>query len=267
MRRSWLPTTLGVVILAVGLSVLSTGATAQAQDLKDLARNAKDSVLLLRILDDTSRELGSGTGFYISTDGLLITNHHVIEPAHDIEAVSADGRRLEVLGVVALDEANDLAVLRIATERSSPLPIASLEAIEPGERVVVLGGPLGLAGSLSEGIVSAIRNASELTPPQPATKPLLQITAAISPGSSGSPVLNLDGEVVGVVASQYRIGQNLNFAVSVATLSQLLAEVGPGARAVPLGGSTSLASTAYIRNGVMSVVFFLALFVAFRRLR
>ena len=178
MRRAQRRSTCRHTLSALGLAALCLSAPSAAQDLKDLARNAKTSVLLLRILDGSGRELGSGTGFYSSTDGLLVTNHHVVAPARRIEAVAADGVRLEVLGLVAEDEINDLAVLKIATDRTSPLRLAPRDTIDPGERVVVLGGPLGLAGSLSEGIVSAVRQAEELESHRPGAEPLLQITAA-----------------------------------------------------------------------------------------
>ena len=253
--------------LAIALLVLGSAASAPADDLKELAKDANSSVLLLRVLDRAGREISSGTGFYSSTDGLLVTNHHVISSAHRVVAIPAEGAPLEIRGVVAEDEVNDLAVLRVDRQGTSPLPLARGQVLEPGERIVVLGGPLGLAGTLSEGIVSAIRSASELEHHEPGASPLLQITAAISPGSSGSPVMRMDGEVVGVVVSQFRYGQNLNFAVPVTALRELLDGIGPGTPEVPLAAVAGATSSHYLRNIAISTVFFALLFFGLKRLR
>ncbi len=239
---------------------------AAGDDLKNLARDASTSVVQLRVRDVSGREIGSGTGFFVSADGLLVTNRHVIAAAHRVEAVPAEGPPLVVLGIVAQDEVNDLAVLRIAGGRSRPLPLAMGVVPDPGERIVVLGGPLGLAGSLSEGIVAAIRDASEVERRPRGGPALLQITAAISPGSSGSPVMKLDGEVVGVVVSQFGIGQNLNFAVPVAAVHDLLEQIAPGTEATPIGSVTGISRNSYLRNLLISAFFFVALYLAFKRM-
>lgn len=254
-------------IFVLATAWLVAAFPVSADDLKELARDAKSSVLLLQVLDVSGREIGSGTGFFASADGLLVTNHHVIAKAHRIEAVPAEGPRLEIHGVLAEDEVNDLAVLRIEIERSRPLPLAAVDVLDPGERIVVLGGPLGLGGSLSEGIVSAIRQTSELDHHDQDASPLLQITAAISPGSSGSPVMKLNGEVVGVVVSQYRFGQSLNFAVPVVALHELLARIEPDAPALPLSSVAGTSRSHYIRNLLISAVFFGLLLLGLRRLR
>ncbi len=253
-------TAITCLLAAAALSPVS------GQDLRGLARDARTSVLHLKILDAVGRELGSGTGFFVSTGGLLITNLHVIAPAHRVLAVPAEGAPLPVLGVVARDEVHDLAALRVDVARSRALPLAEGAAPEPGERVVVLGGPLGLAGSLSEGIVAAVRDSTEVEGARPGMQ-LLQITAAISPGSSGSPVMKLDGEVVGIVVSQFGIGQNLNFAVPVDALHALLQRIGPDAEVVPLGGVGSITRSSYLRNLLISAFFFAVLYVALKRMR
>ncbi len=268
-QKSHRPFLISAAILIVLLSAGPEAGVSAApgDELKDLARDAKSSVLLLRVLDPSGREIGSGTGFFVSSDGLLVTNQHVIASAHRVEAVPAEGPPLEILGVVAEDEANDLAVLRIEAGSSRPLPLADLDIPDPGEKIVVLGGPLGLAGSLSEGIVSAVRESSELEHHDQDASSLLQITAAISPGSSGSPVMKLSGEVVGIAVGQYRFGQNLNFAVPVAALHDLLARIEPGAPALPLSSVAGTARSHYARNRLISAVFFGILLLGLRRLR
>lgn len=259
-----------MMIRALALTCLiavSVSPPAAGDDLKDLARDAKTSVLKLRVLDVTGREVGSGTGFFVSDDGLLVTNRHVIDSGYRIEAVPAEGPTYAVRGIVAQDEVNDLAVLRLDTGRSRPLPLAAAALPDPGEEVVVLGGPLGLAGSLSVGIVAAIRDPAEVERQRSQRSPLLQITAAISPGSSGSPVMKLDGEVVGVVVSQFGIGQNLNFAVPVAALHTLMAQAGPEAPLTPLGSLSGASRSSYLRNLLISAFFFLVLFIAIKRMK
>ncbi len=242
-------------------------APAAGEDLKDLARDARTSVVKLRVLDVSGREIGSGTGFFVSADGLLVTNHHVIDAAHQVEAVPAEGPAYSVRGVVATDEVNDLAVLSIDAAGAQALPLATDDAPEPGERVVVLGGPLGLAGSLSEGIVAAIRDPSEVERRKSGRSPLLQITAAISPGSSGSPVMKLDGEVIGVVVSQFGVGQNLNFAVPVDAVHDLMARARSETGLTPLGSISGTSRASFLRNLAISAFFFAVLYVALKRMR
>ncbi len=259
-----------MIIRALATTCLLFAATispAAGDDLKNLARDARTSVLKLRVLDVSGREVGSGTGFLVSADGLLVTNRHVVDSAYKIEALPAEGPPYAVRGIVAQDEVNDLAVLRIDAIGVRPLLLAAGGVPDPGERIVVLGGPLGLAGSLSEGIVAAIRDPSEVERRGRGGSPLLQITAAISPGSSGSPVMKLNGEVVGVAVSQFGIGQNLNFAVPIAAVHALMEGVGTDTSLTPLGTVSGVSQSSYLRNVLISAAFFVILLVALKRMK
>ena len=238
-----------------------------AQDLTELARRAKHSVVVLKVHDRLGRELGTGSGFFVDPEGLIVTNHHVIEPGHRVEAVLSNQKTVRVSGIVAQDKTNDLAVIKVDSGPYPALSLADSSPVETGQQIVVFGNPLGLAGSLSEGHVSAVRQDAEL--PNGEQIPGLQISAAISPGSSGSPVMNLEGDVVGVVVSQMRVGQNVNFAVPSEAVRQLLATVDSSAAPRPFTGAQVVREKtgAYLRNLVISAFFFAAVYFGFRRLR
>ena len=147
------------LLIACLLAATAPGtATAAGEDLKDLARDTRIWALKPWVLDVSGLEIG--TAFFVSADGRLVTNHHVAA-AHQVEAVHAEGPAYAGRGG-ATDKVNDLAVLRIDAGSSRALPLATDPVPEPGERVVVLGGRLGLVGSLPEGIVAAIRDPSEV---------------------------------------------------------------------------------------------------------
>jgi S1-C subfamily serine protease len=251
----------------LSLVLLGAAATGQAQDLRELSRDAQESVALLRSFDAAGRLFGSGTGFLVG-DGVLATNYHVIEGATRIEAVFHGDRSVEVAGVLASDPHSDLALLEVPEGTGRWLPLTRDQDVEPGERVVVLGSPLGLAGTLSEGIVAALRP-DGLSPEVGAfqDQPLIQISAPISPGSSGSPVMNLQGEVLGIAVSQFVYGQNLNFAVPVASLRPLMGRAARGVHERPLGAAAAIVRGAYLRNLAISAFLIAAIFVAFRYLR
>jgi S1-C subfamily serine protease len=173
----------------------------------EIARLATPSVVQIR----SRGRIGSG--FVVAADGLIATSLHVVEDAGALEIVLADGRAFTRVEVVAHDEEQDVVVLAIDAHRLRPLRLAR-RPIEAGERVVAIGHPEGLENTVSDGLVSAVR--------EQGSAELLQISAPISPGSSGGPVLSDRGEVVGVATATHRVGQNLNFAVPVARLAPLL---------------------------------------------
>jgi len=134
--------------------------------------------------------------------------------------------------------------------------------------VVVLGNPMGFASSLSDGIVSAYRENGIDEEPDFIKGPLLQITAPISHGSSGSPVMNLNGEVVGVAVAVFEGGQSLNFAVPASSVRRLLARVDPKRLERRFGTVAGLPSSPEtLRNLGISGLIFAGIFVAFRMMR
>ena len=188
---------------------------AQAQDiLPELVRRIKPSAVAIETFDQRGEKLSRGSGFFIDADR-IVTNRHVLEGAFRAEVHSSNGSLFPVKGVLAVDAEGDLAVLKIDPPSPAirPLPLDKTSPQE-GESVVVIGNPLGLEGSVTNGIVSAVRDI-------PTFGRIIQITAAISAGSSGSPVVNMQGQVIGIATLQITGGQSVNFAIPSERISQL----------------------------------------------
>jgi tetratricopeptide (TPR) repeat protein len=186
-----------------------------AQDfLPDLVKRIKPSAVAIETFDARGNTLSRGSGFFIDANR-IITNRHVIEKAARVEIHLMDGKKFPAKGVVAIDGEGDLAVLHVDVPPASAAPLPIMRSIpQEGESIVVVGNPFGLEGSVSNGIVSAVREISGYGK-------IIQITAPISPGSSGSPVVNMYGQVIGVATLQAAEGQSLNFAVPSERISQL----------------------------------------------
>jgi S1-C subfamily serine protease len=185
-------------------------------DVKKLAATTRPAVALVTVFDKSGKPLKLGTGFFISPDGKLVTNAHVIEGADNATAKLENGATYSIRGVLKAALDKDLVLLQADAKDVPSLTISretSLPAV--GSRVAVIGSPLGLEGTVSEGIISGHRNAKK-------DDQLLQITAAVSPGSSGSPVVDENGQVVGIATFLINNAQALNFARPVSYVSELL---------------------------------------------
>ena len=191
-------------------AVAALGQTEDAA--KRVYRLSQDSVFLVYLNDSSGTPSALGSAFLVAPR-VLITNSHVVEAGNPVLAVGPVRIPLKILRV---DQKNDLAVLSVDVDLTSkPLPLAS-EEVSPGEQVFAIGNPEGLEKTISEGIISGLRKRGD--------RDLLQITSPISHGSSGGPILNFRGEVVGVAVGMLEDGQNLNFAVPVAYVRSILAQ-------------------------------------------
>lgn len=204
---------IGLYLLLAGVAV----GRAEEIDLPKLAREARPGVVLLMIFGADGKEIATGTGFFVSPDDKLVTNWHVAKDAHSIEGHLEAGATFKVSGMLAGSPKGDIAILQAEPGKFRALPLGSVANVEVGSRVAVIGSPLGLEGTLSEGIVSAKRTLG-------GDEAWLQITAPISPGSSGSPVLNAKGEVIGVATLHLRGSQALNFAAPSDAVKRLIEE-------------------------------------------
>jgi S1-C subfamily serine protease len=192
-----------------------------AESPRELAERGFRSVVLLAMNDSNGQPLCIGSGFFVSDD-IVATNAHVIQGAGSGSAkLVGQKQTFQVLGTLAVDLHADLALLKVSG-RAPSLGLSRGPAPAVGDSVYVIGNPLGLEGTFSEGIVSGVRATG--------TDSLIQMTAPISPGSSGGPVLDAAGEVIGVAVATFKEGQNLNLAVPVAYLERML-EAHPAALA------------------------------------
>jgi S1-C subfamily serine protease len=243
-------------ILLVLLVLLVASGTARALELPELAARARPSVVLLTVGDAHRDKAGTGTGFFVSKDGRIVTNHHVIDGARKVTATLVDGRTVDIVGLLADDPAGDVAVLQAPAGEYAPLPLGSSSPLRVGDEVVVIGSPLGLSASFSAGVVSALRDRGLLDEQERRDERLaawgIQITAAVSPGSSGSPIMNREGEVVGVAVGKVG-GEALNFGVPVEVPKALLARLGPGAAPQAFAGGSSRGP--FVNLGISALVF------------
>ncbi len=205
-----------LIALVVSLCFVSI---ASAQSPRQIAQNTFPSVVLLVMEDAKGQPVSIGSGFFVR-DGIIATNLHVVAgAARGYAKLVGQKAKYDIAGIVGIDGARDLVILSVTGAKAPSLSLGNSSQVAVGDEVYVVGNPLGLEGTFSQGIVSSVRQIGSDT--------LLQITAPISPGSSGGPVLNAQGEVIGVAVATFKGGQNLNFAIPVSYLASLLSDIKP----------------------------------------
>jgi tetratricopeptide (TPR) repeat protein len=197
---------------------LSTAAAASANsDLTRLVKKIQPAVVTVIAYDMQRHISGIGTGFFVSPRGHLITNFHVLAGNYAADVRTAKGVSYPVKAVLAENKAADLLKLQVDIPPEEVAWISVGDRLpDIAERIVVVGSPMGLEQTVSEGIVSSLREI-------PVIGPVFQMSAPISPGSSGSPVVNAKGQVLGIATFQFVQGQNLNFAVTAQQMTALRA--------------------------------------------
>ena len=190
-----------------------------AQTPQQIAKKVFGSTVLLVMEDANGQPISLGSGFFVR-NGQIATNLHVVEgAARGYAKLVGQKTKYDIEGITAIDSQRDLVILKVSAFGLQVLSLGDSDTIQVGESVYAVGNPRGLEGTFSQGIISSIREVG--------MDKLLQITAPISPGSSGGPVLNRKSDVIGVSVATFRGGQNLNFAIPSNYLKKLLVQLSP----------------------------------------
>jgi hypothetical protein len=216
------------IIFSIGLllAVIVTHAQPRILSPSEIYREVVKSTVT--IVTDAGSQ---GSGFYVAPN-VIATNYHVVEGATSVKCVLTNTtKQVDVTGYVAVDKSADLILLKVTGSPQTPLKMAHGN-VATGQIIYAIGAPQGMSGTISDGIVSAVRKLEHLT--------VVQITAPISAGSSGGPVVNRIGEVVGISTLIHRGGQNLNFAIDYSHLQNLMGKMTYSpARLASLGGQAA----------------------------
>jgi len=188
-----------------GIGTIDSGILPKYSSVEDIFKYVSPAVVSIIVYDDIGDEIAFGSGFFIG-NGKILTNAHVVEDAYSAEVHSLR-KTYENVTIIKRDDDVDLAVLEVNSVGEPIISLADDTDLRVGQRVLAIGNPLGLERTLSDGLISAIRDWKTV-----------QITAPISGGSSGGPLLNMQGQVIGVTYASYDEGQNLNLAVGLEAL-------------------------------------------------
>lgn len=204
-----------VVILGFVVTFLVSRSAAQ-ESVADVVKRSSEAVVLIVISDSAGQETALGSGFLVSADGEIVTNYHVIKEAHSAIVKLSNGAFFPVRGVMASDAEKDLAIIRVNGKNLPFLTLGDIDKLHVGDHVVAIGSPLGFEGTVSDGVVSALRDVD--------SKKMIQTTAPVSHGNSGGPLLDMSDHVVGVITlgANPGLAQNLNFAVPCSEVQALL---------------------------------------------
>jgi len=201
------------------LSLIALILEAENQEAWQIAEKAFPSTALIVIEDNYGQPISLGSGFFVDSN-IVVTNVHVIAEGTSGYAKIVNSKiKYNIAGTVGYDLSHDIVLLKLENVNAPKLTIGDSRKVVVGEEVYVVGNPHGLEGTFSQGIISGIREVDSRT--------LFQTTAPISPGSSGGPVFNNRGELIGVAFATYKEGQNLNFAIPAEYLITLLSDLKP----------------------------------------
>jgi hypothetical protein len=194
---------------------LSGQAQQPQRSVSELVKSSVDAVVLIVVSDETGKPTAEASGFIITTDGKIVTNHHVISGARSAIVKLNNGAFFTVDGVLADDPEHDIAIIKVTGKNLPFLTLEDSDGLSVGDHVLAIGSPLGLENSVSDGIISAFRE-------EPNGRSWIQTTAPVSHGNSGGPLLAMDGRVAGIVTLKFSEGENLNFAVPSKLINPLL---------------------------------------------
>ncbi len=169
-------------------------------------REAGAIVVVLAVDRQGQQKLGSG--FIVHEDGFIVTNLHVLQNAKDIAVKLKNNRAYKNVSLVDFNVDKDIALIKIPAKNFNTVKLGNSNLVDVGERVMTIGNPLGLEGTVSDGLISSIRKVDK-------GFKVLQISVPLSHGSSGGPLFDLKGKVVGITTASVANGQNLNFAVPI----------------------------------------------------
>ncbi len=202
---------------------------AEQQLYIDLYNRVNPAVVAIRVADSVGDQ-ALGSGFVIDAEGHVVTNNHVVEGATEIEVDFSSGLKVrgELLGA---DPTADLAVIKVdvPADQLTVVPLGDSDQVQVGERVIAIGNPFGLNGTMTIGIVSGLGRTLESTVSAPgggsfSAPDIIQTDAAINPGNSGGPLLNLKGEVIGVnkaIESQTGVNSGVGFSIASNTIKRI----------------------------------------------
>jgi len=194
------------------ISTIDSRILPKHPSVEDIVKYASPAVVTIILYDDIGDVLGFGSGFFIG-NGKILTNAHVVEGAYSAEVRSLR-KTYEDVTIDKRDDDVDLAVLSVQRVGEPIISLADDTDLDAGQRVLVIGNPLGFERTVSDGLISAIKDSAGVHE--------IQFTAPISGGSSGGPMLNTDGLVIGITYAGIDEGQNLNFAIGIKTLKWFL---------------------------------------------
>tara|TARA_B100001964_G_C14067553_1_gene524346 strand:- start:5 stop:847 length:843 start_codon:yes stop_codon:yes gene_type:complete len=206
-----------IFLAATSLTIPQEKVSNSQYYVTEIVENYGDSIVLIEAINSVKSENSQGSGVLVNNGKMILTNVHVVAGAKKVKITFSDNTEAFTYNYLNADENRDLVSIKLSKKHAIDLPIVikSSENVKIGERVVAIGNPLGLTSTVSEGIISSIRNLGPETV-------VLQTTAPISHGSSGGGLFNSNGELIGITTFGFKKSQNLNFAIPGEYLFPLL---------------------------------------------
>lgn len=208
--RSWV----AGALLSIAVLLLLRPTQSLAETVPEIVETVSPAIVKIVTFDTNGSEAGQGSGFFISQEGAILTNAHVVKNAYSARVISGMGP-FDSVRILYRDDSRDLALIKVETSAARPLFIAKDIALKPGERVLAIGNPFGLEKAVTEGLIGGVRNTKQ-------GMELIQSSVHVYPGSSGGPLLDFSGQVIGITTSSIEGAENLSFSVGATTISEFL---------------------------------------------